>query len=131
MFDRENMFSFKQAVTATAVSDDVVYIGKGDAGPGQAVRLEIDSPAVTGGGTVAVAFQHSDLEAGPFTDKATFTIDADALAQGGPVLVATLPTGLKEFLRLNYTVTGTVTGFTPTAGLLYAGQTNTRPQYGK
>lgn len=124
MFDRENMFSFKQAVTASANSTDIVYTGIGDVGPGTPVRLEIDTPAVTGGGTVAVEIQHAAAEGGPFTTADTLIIDAASLAKGGPVLVATLRAGLKDFLRLNYTLTGTVTGFVPTAGLVMQGQTN-------
>lgn len=124
MFDRENMFSYQQAVTTSGVSEDVVFTGYGDVGPGAAVVLEIDTPAVTGGGTVSVEIQHADSAAGTFSTVDTLPVSAEKLAKGGPVLVATLRTGLKDYLRLNYTLSGTVTGFTPTAGLLPAGQTN-------
>ena len=124
MFDRENMFSYKQAVTASAVSADVVFTGYGDAGPGQQIQLEIDTPATTGTGSVTVDIQHAATDAGTFATVASFTIPAERLNAGGPVLVASLPAGLKDYLRLNYTLTGTVTGFVPTAGLVYQGQTN-------
>ena len=127
MLDRENMFSYRQAVTATANSTDSVFTGYGDVGPGQAVRLEIDTPKTTGTGSVTVDLQTApDVNKAPgtFATVATFTIPAVKLNAGGPVLVATLPAGLKDWLRLNYTLTGTVTGFTPTAGLVYQGQTN-------
>lgn len=124
MYDRENMFSWKQAVAASANSTDVVFTGKGDAGGGQDVRLEIDTPKTTGTGTVMVELQHSSAATGTFGTVASFLIPADRLNAGGSVLVATLPAGLKDYLRLNYTLSGTVTGFIPTAGIVTNGQTN-------
>lgn len=124
MFDRENMFSYRQPVAASAASADVVFTGYGDAGAGQQIQLEIDTPATTGTGGVTVDIQHADTDAGTFVTVASFTIPAERLNAGGPVLVASLPAGLKDYLRLNYTLTGTVTGFVPTAGLVYQGQTN-------
>lgn len=124
MFDREAMFSYRQAVAASANSTDVVFTGYGDAGPGQPIGLEVNTPAVDGGGSVLVDLQHADDPSGTFETHASWTISADDLARGGAVLAAHLPSGLKDYLRLNYTLNGTVTGFMPTAGLLYAGQTN-------
>lgn len=124
MYDRENMFSWKQAVAASANSTDVVFTGKGDAGGAQNVRMEVDTPKTTGTGSVTVELQHSDTAAGSFATVASFIITAARLNAGGSVLVATLPAGLKDFLRLNYTLTGTVTGFIPTAGIVPDGQTN-------
>lgn len=124
MFDRENMFSYQQAVAASANSTDVVFTGYGDAGPGQPVILEIDTPAATGAGSVLVELQHADSATGTFATHASWTISNARLLAGGPVLAAALPDGLKDYLRLNYSLTGTVTGFVPTAGLVYAGQTN-------
>lgn len=125
MFDRENMFSMKQALTATAVSTDTVFVGEGDAGPGQDLILEIDATKNTGGASLAVAVQTAD-DAAMTTPVvlATFTIAAAVLAKGGPVLAAPLPPGMKRFLRLNYTVTGTPVGLSVTSGIVLAGQTN-------
>ena len=124
MFDRENMFSYKQAVEASAASADVVFTGYGDAGAGQQIQLEIDTPATTGTGGVTVDVRHADSGTGAFATVASFTIPAARLNAGGLVLAASIPAGLKDYLRLNYTLTGTVTGFVPTAGLVYQGQTN-------
>ena len=124
MFDRENMFSYQQAVSASGPSTDVVFTGHGDVGPGEPVQLEINTPAVTGGGAVTVEVQHADAPGGTWATAMSLPISATALGKGGPVLAATLRTGLKDYLRLNYTLTGTVTGFTPTAGLVQVAQTN-------
>ncbi len=125
MFDRENMFSFKQEVTATAVSDDVVFVGKGDAGAGTPKMVEITTPAVTGGGSLVAELQHADDDAGTFETALAVNVSAAELAMGGAVKVFSLPVGLKDYLRLNYTVTGTVTGLVVSAGIIgLAGQTN-------
>lgn len=124
MYDSENMFSWQQPITAAANSTNVVFTGKGSAGGGQDVRIEFDTPAVTGGGTLLAELQHADTDAGTFATVASFTIGAAALARGGAVLVATITSDVKDYLRLKYTPSGTVTGLVMTAGLLMGGQTN-------
>ena len=129
MFDRENMFSDKQALTATAASTDVVYVGEGDAGPGQPLFIEIDATPSTGVTAMTVTVNTSDAEA--MTGAVvlgTFTVSTDRLAAGGPILIAAIPSGCKRFLRLNYTITGTPSNLTVTAGLVAAGQSNLIPQ---
>lgn len=124
MLDREAMYSYKQAVAASGESEDVVFVGKGDAGPGQPIGVEITTPAVTGGGSVTVAIQHSDTAGGTYATIQSEVIAADALARGGAVKTFYFPDGLKDWTRLHFTLTGTVTGFVATAGLVWAGQTN-------
>lgn len=128
MFDSENMWSDGQALTATAVSDNTIFVGRGDAGSGTAKAVEIDSTPATGGGSIVVDVQTADTDAGPFDVVASIPVSAEALAIGGAVKVFHLPTGLKDYVQLNYNVTGTLTGCEITAGIVgIAGQTNVTP----
>lgn len=124
MFDRENTFSYQQTVSASGPSTDTVFTGYGDVGPGEPVQLEVNTPPVTGGGSVTVELQQAVAAGGPWTTVMSLPITAAALARGGPVLAATLRADLKDHLRLNYALSGTVTGFKPTAGLVQCAQTN-------
>jgi hypothetical protein len=124
MWDSENMFSEKQEVTATAVSDNVVNVSD-RVGDGKPVHLEVMAGSYSGDGALAVEVNASDSEdmADPVT-IATYGIPNAILVRGGSILGAPLPTGAKPFLQLKYLVAGTITGGHLTAGLVWGTQTN-------
>lgn len=112
MFDMNMLLSHKQ-----------VLAGSGDSAEGydrllngddihRVMSLVVYVNALTGSGTVTVKLMHS-------ADGETWT---EAWSSGaktaavGELVKAPLPTGLKRFLKLNYTLAG-VTGVTVTGGI--------------
>lgn len=123
ILDKQNLFSDKQAVTATAPATDAVDLGLGDAGPSEGVSLFVGADGATGTGTLAVELQTADACAagGTLTSPvtvATYPVSNDALKSGGKIVAARLPHGMKRYAGLNYVVTGTLTGAKFTAGLV-------------
>ena len=120
ILDRENLFSANQAVTATALAQNVVDLGRGDHGPSGAISLVVIADGYTAG-TITVELQTADAVGtdGALTNAATvatYPVTADALKAGGAVVAAQLPHGMKRYAGLNYQATG-ATGGTITAGL--------------
>ncbi len=119
MFDGETMFSNKQDVTGTVVSDNILHVQR-DIGGGTPLYLEVDCPPVAGA-TLTVNIQHGDLE--DMSDAATcdtHVVDPDALTRGGCVLCAPLTAWNRKYLRLSYTATGNLS---ITAGITTSRQT--------
>jgi len=126
LLDALNRFSDKQAVSATAVSENVLDL-RADRDLAVFSALEVvaipctkDGSALEGEGTLAVSVETSETE-----DFAT----AEVLVQSAPVTAEQLnkgpigiklPYGGKRFLRLNYTVNGAITGLLLTSGLTIA-----------
>lgn len=125
ILDKENMFSKDQAVTATAASTSTVDLGPGDAGPSERASLFVTAnPAFTGAGTLSVDLQTSDTVDGtgyPTTPVtvASYAVSNAMLLAGGKLAASRLPHGCKRYLRLVYTVTGTVAAGKLTAGLVW------------
>lgn len=129
--DKENMFSEGQAVTATALSTNIVELGGGDAGSSEEISLFVNAGAAyTGTGTIAVSILTAAAlnPAGDALDSpvtlATYPVGNEALTSGGKLLAARLPHGCKRYLRLNYAVTGTLSGGNILAGLAADIQSN-------
>lgn len=128
--DKENIFSWKQAVTATALSTDIVDLGKGDAGPSENISLYVGVDGYGGTGSMVVQLLTSDAlnTAGDALDSAvtlaTWPVTTAAITAGGKVMADRLPHGMKRYARLNYAVTGTLTGGTLDAGLVWDVQAN-------
>ncbi len=117
IFDKENLFSDKQAVSATAVSTNVVDLGPGDAGAGERPYLTVNATGFTAG-TLTVELQSADVAAMTNAKTvATFPVDAATLKKGGQIVAAKLPKGMLRYARLNY-VPATASG-TITAGLVF------------
>lgn len=117
ILDKENLFSEKQAVSATAVSANVVDLGVGDAGAGERPYLSVNASGFTAG-TVTVELQTSaaaDMSGSKVA--ATFPVTEADLKKGGEVVKAKLPKGMLRYARLNYAVTGA--SGTITAGLVF------------
>lgn len=133
IFDKQNLFSEGQAITATAASTNVIDLGKTgtvagegaalkrDIGPGTPIPLRVQ--VVEGFNTLTslgVALQVSADEA--FTSPVTVNSQTLTLAEltAGAVFggLYYVPRGTNlRYVRLNYTVTGTA----PTAGKITAG----------
>ena len=132
IFSKELLFSDNQAITATAVSTNVVDLGATgtpahgaaaltrDVGPGEPVPIEImiteDFDLLT---SLDIQVQVATDEA--FTSPVVAISQSIALASlvaGARVNFMYLPEGINlRYMRLNYAVTGT----DPTAGQIYAG----------
>jgi hypothetical protein len=132
ILDKQNMFSLGQGpIAATAGSTDIVDLGTGDAGPSERISLFVtcDPPfTVTGvnAATITVELHTSDAQAaGALTSPVTvasWLVSKEALQDGGKLVAARLPHGMKRYARLNYVVaTGSST--TIGAGKLTAGLT--------
>ena len=124
--DKLNMFSDGQAITATAVSENVLDLGVGgdDVGQGEALWLNVvvgDAFAAAGAATLTIALQSSD-DNSTFADVVVGGAIAKAdLTAAAPALKVGLPTGLGRYLRLNYTVaTGPFTAGSVSAGITLA-----------
>ena len=126
ILDMQTLFSDAQAITATAVSTNVVQIGSvsspGDAGAGTAIPLLIqvveDFNTLT---SLDVSIEVDDNEAFA-SAKTVMTVNvplADLVA-GKQITPQYVPLGTDEtFMRLNFTVVGAA----PTLGKVTAGIT--------
>lgn len=126
LLDALNRFSDKQAVSASAVSDNVLDLGA-DRDLAVFSALEVvaipcteDGSDLEGEGTLAVAVETSETE--DFAEPTVLVQSAEVsteLLNKGPIGIK-LPYGGKRFLRLNYTVNGSITGLLLTSGLTIA-----------
>lgn len=126
-FDHENLFSWHQAVTTTAPSDNVIDFGRNvdghqkDVGPGTPVQLDISvSEPFEGCTALKVSIETSADEA--FTTPVTLLSTADVpvaqLKQAYRFAIGYLPDGCLRYVRLKYTVTGTATSGKIIAGVV-------------
>lgn len=119
ILDEQALFSDKQAVTATAASTNVIKVN-GDIGKGEPVEILAQVVETFAGVTsVKLSVQTCATEDGTYEDLvSTDAIAVAKLKAGYKFPIKFLPTGIKNFLRLNYTVVGTAAG---TAGKITAG----------
>lgn len=126
LLDALNRFSDKQAVNASAVSDNIVDLGaERDLAVYSALEVVTilcteDGSDIEGDGTLSVAVETSETE--DFAEVSVLVqsaeISVEELNKGA--FGIKLPYGGKRYLRLSYTVTGTVTGLLLTSGLTIA-----------
>jgi hypothetical protein len=118
MWDFENTFAHNQAVTATAVSDNVVKVPAGDIGKGRPLFLKVLANGYGGTGSLTVNVQTYPLATmANAVVVARHPISNEKLLAGGEVLRTSFPTGCSEWLRLQFEVTGTLTGGTISAAI--------------
>lgn len=128
IFDQQSLLSDAQAITATAVSTNVIDLGPiragvaRDIGKGKQIPLLVQVVETFNTLTsLTVALQVDDNEAfgSPKTVWSSVVALAD-LKAGKVIIPEYIPRGTDErYLRLNYTVTGTA----PTLGKVTAGVT--------
>ena len=113
LLDKTTMFSDAQALRSTGASTNTIDLkAAGNAVPGRLVLIAHADTAFTGATQVVCALQtsdKSDFSSGVVT-LASATLSATQLADTQCNLFALgVPAGLKRYLRVYYTVTGTVT----------------------
>lgn len=132
ILDKELLVSNDQAVTATAVSTNVIDLqgaGLGDMSLGEPLNLmaQVSNADFAGGTSIAVAVQTS-ADAAFSTPVIAYTTAAIALADlvaGYQFGLGKLPIGGLRYLRFNYVVVGTMSAGNITGGIvpeLQAGQ---------
>ena len=110
LLDQKNVFSDAQAITADAVSTNVIDLGKAGRGPGNplsivahilqafnnltSLEFQVQSCAVEGFGSGVVTHQKVSVALADLT-------------LGKKVDLGSLPDGTLQYVRLNYDVTGT------------------------
>lgn len=124
ILDYENMFSKGQAVKATTLSDNVVDLGPGDAGPSEqlSVFVNVDVPFTKGGFTVELKTADEVTDNGVLTNPAivaTFPCAEVYTKAGGKMFAARLPHGMRRYAALNYVLDEAGSGGTVTAGLVF------------
>lgn len=120
LLDAKLLMSNQQAITATAASTDVIDRGDTrDIGRAGDIPLLVQVTETFNNLTsLAIAIQtDSDSGFGTAVTLATVTVLLADLKAGYQLPIITLPKGVKRYLRLNYTVTGTA----PTTGKVTAG----------
>ena len=120
IYDGENMFFKKQALSNTTLTSDVIDYGNGEASDPPKLVVEVTKDA--GAGAIALTVQTSDDStfASPETfftkSTPTFTTSFTLADVKGPVIAAPLPRGNKRYLRLS--AVSTFTDGKMTAGLV-------------
>lgn len=127
IFDETLMFSDDQEVTGTAVSTNVIDLGADnrDIGKGVPVPLLIQvTSGFEGATSVTATVQTSnDEDFGDVDVLATSgAVVLDDLNAGYQFPIQYMPINTKRYLRINYTVAGTGTAGTITAGVVAAHQ---------
>ncbi len=119
ILDEQALFSDAQAITETAVSTNVIKVN-GDIGKGEPVEVLAQVVEDFEGLTdITVAVQTCDTEAGEYEDLVTTgAIELEKLKAGYKFPLKFLPIGIKKYLRLNYTVSGSASAGKITAGIV-------------
>lgn len=120
ILDKDNLFSNAQAITATAVSTNVIDLGAPNVGRG--TNLDIVASVVeafNNATSMSVTLQSDDNEA--FSSPRNVLVgETTALANltaGADLSIGRVPPVAERYIRLNYTVVGTA----PTTGKVTAG----------
>lgn len=123
IIDKKMEFSNKQAVSANALSENVVAIAGSASSPNATVDLGAGEPlwlmvklaagAVSGTGTLAVSLESADNSAmtGAKVMCSSGDVDVSKLKSGELLYAVQLPLGqYQRYLAVRYKVTGTLTG---------------------
>lgn len=130
MIDAETRFSDRQAITATAVSENVVELDPSgqDVGAGEPIYLNVyGSKPTTNPTSFTIELQtDNDSAMGNAVVTASHPIQMAILSKGGSIFSGAVPTGMKAYARLRYVVAGSPVGFNVTSWLGRPDQTNNR-----
>ena len=107
--DKQLCFCEEQAVAATAVSENVIYVGE-DCGSGGNIKLKVfvDGEDFAGLTSLRVALQSAESESFSLFDTVfeSGAIVAEDLKKGYNFPLPSLPVRHKAYLRLSFTVAG-------------------------
>ncbi|MBR4682839.1 MAG: hypothetical protein IKP06_06025 [Elusimicrobiaceae bacterium] len=111
LLDQNGVFSEQQAVTTTAASTNTVDLtAAGNFAPGAlfaVCRVDVNFAGLTG---MKVGVETSDTSNfSTVTELASASFLAADLTAGKQILAVAVPAGVKRYLRVKYTVTGTAT----------------------
>jgi hypothetical protein len=123
--DAQNMFSKEQALTATAVSDNVVDFGSAHGDDLISVAIAVDED-IAGATDLTVELQTSDVPAmtGAKSIASTGKIAAADLKKGGCFEIKCPAKTGERYMRLNFVVGGTATAGKVTAAVCESFQSN-------
>lgn len=143
LLSKQQLFSKAQALTATAVSENVIDLGATgrvlgapadlvrDIGKGKRIPIVVKLGVDAGGTTPTIQVQ---VQMDTVENFASPTVIGDSEVKSGGVagdevfLDVEIPEGANErYLRLNYVLTGTNPTYTVTAGIVGAKQTSVVP----
>lgn len=119
LLDSALLFSDNQAVTVTALGTNALDMGAAGMGQGNPLTLFANvGTAFVGGTSIVVSLQECDTVGGTYTDviasKAILTAD---LTAGKAINLGIVPVGTEQFLKMKYTVSGTMTAGTINSGI--------------
>lgn len=119
ILDEQGLFSNKQIITGSCVSENVLDLGKREVSFGTPIELFIQIAETFNNLTsLTIKVQTSeDEEFSDVIDLIEHTMLLDELYKGSVSTIKFLPKGNLGYMRLSYTVTGTV----PTEGAILAG----------
>lgn len=119
ILDEQGLFSNKQAVTASCVSENILDMGKREVSFGTPVELFIQIAEEFDNLTsLTIKVQTAtDEEFSDAIDLIEHTMALEELKQGAVSSIKFLPKGNLGYMRLSYVVSGT----TPTKGAILAG----------
>ena len=117
-------FSDEQAVTATAASTNSIDLDVVNRGQGNPLSVFVGVGTTFAGGTsITFALQDSADDASFSTIASTGAIALADLTEGTVIdNIPTIPPTSKRYVRLNYTVSGTMTAGTINAGIKLGAQ---------
>lgn len=126
VLDQENLFSNSQAITATAVSENVIDLGVDrDIGKGEPIEVlvavEVAATSGTSAATLTVELQTDDNESfsSPTVLASSEAYPVGDLVVGFQPFKIRVPRGTERYLRLNYTAgTENFTALTLKSGLI-------------
>ncbi|SHN66847.1 Bbp16 family capsid cement protein [Desulfovibrio litoralis] len=123
ILDKENLFSDKQLVSATANADNIVDLGISNFSANNNASLFACTTPYVGTGTLVVELlTSSELNNGIMVNPvtvATYPITNAALIAGGKIVDTRIPMGVSQYAGLRYTVTGTLAGGIITSGIAF------------
>jgi hypothetical protein len=107
--DKNLIMSENQAITTTAASTNVLDLGETKRGDGNPLYVDVTVTTTLASGTsIKADLEHCDTAGGTYTVAMGGPVVLTAAAVAGKKLLSgALPLGLKKFVRINYTVSGT------------------------
>ena len=115
--DKNTLFSDQTSISATSTSETVdLYPGYSG---GDKPFITAYAHSYSGSGTLEIQLETADNNA--FSGSrlvASFPLDADELANGGEVLVVSLPRNVERYIRLKYVVSGSISSLKMSAMLV-------------